>query len=80
MEEVGGVWTGSGEEEAVSTQGSVSPSSHAAFPARLQYPDSRVDVCGVLQRRVQQQTGKGASAARQSWKEFQSSRPREEGV
>eukprot|EP00959_Pyramimonas_sp_CCMP1952_P229990 4808240-Pyramimonas_sp.AAC.1 len=64
MEEVGGAWTGSGEEEAVSTQEPVSPSSHAAFLARLEDPDSRVDVCDVLQRRVQQQTGKDASAAR----------------
>eukprot|EP00959_Pyramimonas_sp_CCMP1952_P135230 2829722-Pyramimonas_sp.AAC.1 len=64
MEEVGTVWTGSGEVGALSTQDVVSPSSHAAFPARLEDPDSRVEVCGVLQRRVQQQTSKDASAAR----------------
>eukprot|EP00959_Pyramimonas_sp_CCMP1952_P153847 3218610-Pyramimonas_sp.AAC.1 len=68
MEEVGSVWTGSGEEEAESTQESVAPSSHAAFLARLDDSDSRVEVCDEVQRRVQQQTSKDASAARQSWK------------
>eukprot|EP00959_Pyramimonas_sp_CCMP1952_P311327 6515475-Pyramimonas_sp.AAC.1 len=68
MEEVGSVWRDSGEEEAESTQEAVSPSSHAAFLARLGAPDSRVELCVLLQRRAQQQTSKDASAARQSWK------------